>query len=347
MTAPRKAPCVDVRTDVHKDVRFEVLGELAGYNRYEALGRLHALWSWCVDRGLQDAPEDSDGYVVSDAVVRRFLGPNGITAILGDGCDEFALGERRADGRIYLRGTSEYVSDRRSRAVVASAGGQARAASAPPREQGRFVSTPTIDQPEHQQPASNPPAVEPAATQPTPASSPSPSPSPSEIQNTLTPRAIGGDGRFQRHKAWWACMLAAHDRLRKPTAKRAAIKPNTPDLAKHPNERQLAECERFLREGGYDDAGIDAKMRHVVLVYEAEAERLETLDYFKPAIIWDTTRADRFPRKVDTSLEEARGDVTRASRAGPRRAGDLIGSATPRTDHPEGDRLLDFSEFNR
>ena len=142
-------------------------------------------------------------------------------------------------------------------------------------------------------------------------------------------------------------MLAAHDRLRKPTATRAAIKPNTPDLAKHPNEQALAACERYLRDGGYDDAGIDAKMRHVVLVYEAEAEALEHLDFFKPAIIWDTTRPDRFPRKVDTSLEEARrgGGAPRARRAGPRKAGDLIGAASPRTDHPVGDRLIPINEL--
>jgi hypothetical protein len=146
VTAPRKAPCVDVRTDVHKDVRFEVLGELAGYNRYEALGRMHALWSWCVDRGLQDAPDGEDGFVVAEAVVRRFLGANGIVAILGDGIDDFALGERRDGARIYLRGTGEYVLDRRARVAVASAGGAARAAGGRD-DAGRFVITPTIAQP--------------------------------------------------------------------------------------------------------------------------------------------------------------------------------------------------------
>lgn len=136
-------------------------------------------------------------------------------------------------------------------------------------------------------------------------------------------------------------MLAAHDRLRKPTATRAAIKPNTPDLAKAPNEQALIACERFLRDGGYDDAGIDAKMRHVVLVHELEAEAHGHLEYFKPALIWDTTRPDRFPRKVDTSPEEAArvGGAARGTRPGakPARVG-AIGSATPRTDHGEGMR---------
>lgn len=112
--------------------------------------------------------------------------------------------------------------------------------------------------------------------------------------------------RFQKQGAWWQAMLDAHDRLRRPTAERSAIKPGTPDLARHPNEQALAACERFLRDAGYDDAGVDAKMRHVVVVHEAEAEKLRHLDYFKPALIWDVTKPDRFPRKVDTSLEEVR-----------------------------------------
>lgn len=329
----KKAPCVDVRTDVHKDVRFEVLGEIAGYNRYEALGRLHALWSWCVDRGLQDAPDDTDGYVVSDAVVRRFLGASGVAAILADDCDEFALGERRDDGRMYLRGTSEYVTERRARAVVASAGGTARASST--RDQaGRFVFETTNVQPASRPESSRPPAEEPAADQPHPASSSSSSPS--EDPNSHAPRAIVRTTSWQRQQSWWKFMLAAHDRLRKPTAKRAAIKPGAPDLAKHPNEQMLVACERYLRDGGYDDAGIDAKMQHVVLVYEAEAEGLGHLDYFKPAIIWDTSRADRFPRKVDTSLEEAqRGVYARPSgRAGPQRSG-AIGASTTHKNYGE------------
>jgi hypothetical protein len=125
-------------------------------------------------------------------------------------------------------------------------------------------------------------------------------------------RAIVRTTTWQQQKAWWDCMLAAHNRLR---AK--GIKPNTPDLASHPNEQALAACARFLREGGYDEAGVDAKMRHVVAVMELEADALGHLDFFKPAILWGTTRADRFPRKVDTSLEEAARAAAPRGRVGP------------------------------
>ena len=120
-------------------------------------------------------------------------------------------------------------------------------------------------------------------------------------------------------------MLAAFERLRT----KGVVKPNAPGLARHPNEIMLVGCEQFLRAGGYDEAQVDEKMRHVVLVHEAEAEALGHADYFKPAMMFDTARADRFPRKVDTSLEEAR-----RARPGPQSTNTkIIGSATPRIDH--------------
>lgn len=344
MTA-KKAPCVDIETDALKDERYEVVAELAGLaNKYEAIGRHFAIKAWCTDRGLQDAPDDCDVYVVSEAVVRRFLGATGTTAILADGCDEFAFAERRADGRLALRGTEGIVAAKRRQLASAAAGGEAR--SRGQRDgTGRFVVDDTNVQPSLQpEPADSPPE-QPAANQPNPASSSSSSSSLPGSQNSHAPRAIPFVATsWKRRMEWWQCMLDAHDRLRKPTKKRPAIKPGTPDLAKHPNERALIECERFLREAGYDEDGVDAKMRHVPLVYETEAEALGHLDFFKPAIIWDTTRADRFPRKVDTSLEEA-ARAGPKSRASPKRAGELIGSAPPRDDHPDNRQLIPISEL--
>lgn len=110
----KRPPFVAVRTDIRKEERVLVIADIGGYSRYEAMGRLIDMWAWCADRKLEDAPEDCDGYAVPDAVVRRFLGPRGVEAILGDGCDELALGERRKDGLVYLRGTSETVDRLRS-----------------------------------------------------------------------------------------------------------------------------------------------------------------------------------------------------------------------------------------
>jgi len=158
----RGAPFVIVRTDVRKEERILVIADIGGYSRQEALGRLVELWCWCADRKLEDAPEDSDGYAVPEAVVRRFLGPRGVEAILGDGCDELALGVRRPDGLIYLRETSDTVRGLRGWARTAAAGGHARAeavarAGAAGRVGGRFVSETTNDQQCYQPSASRPP----------------------------------------------------------------------------------------------------------------------------------------------------------------------------------------------
>lgn len=165
---PRRAPFVAVRTDLVKDERVSALGDLAGYNVYEARGRLVTLWSWCVDRRLLDAPADSDGYAVSESVVRRFMGPRGVEAMLGDGCDELALAVRRHDGLLYLRGTGEYVTSLRGLAATARAGGSARASGTrddagryrgdTPRETTESVVETTIVQPSASR--------EPAADQP-------------------------------------------------------------------------------------------------------------------------------------------------------------------------------------
>jgi hypothetical protein len=144
----KQAPCVDLRTDVHKDERFNALALIAGFpgGRFEAIGRMHALWSWCVDRVLRDAPDDSDGYVVSSGVVRQFLGQSGEMALLAEGCDELALGILISPGRYYLKGTSKYVSARRQLAATAKSGGESRAAAF--RQNGKYVvADNTKDQP--------------------------------------------------------------------------------------------------------------------------------------------------------------------------------------------------------
>lgn len=133
---------------------------------------------------------------------------------------------------------------------------------------------------------------------------------------------------WHRRNFWWAAMRDAHRRLRD-----SGIEPNAPDLPPQcagENERNVAACERGLVEAGFDAATVDAKMRHVVLVFEKEARRFEHLGQFKPAIIWDPKR---FNRAVDTSLDEA-AEPRGYPRAGPRPAGSAIGAATPRADHP-------------
>jgi hypothetical protein len=135
----RRAPFIAIQTDIRKDERVNVIADVAGYSRHEAMGRLLDLWCWCADRKLEDAPADCEGYAVPDAVVRRFLGARGVEAILGDDCDELALGARRRDGLIFLRGTESTVRALRGWAKTAAAGGRARATTAGRSPGGQFV----------------------------------------------------------------------------------------------------------------------------------------------------------------------------------------------------------------
>lgn len=151
---------IDVRVDVLMDERYEALGDIAGYNRHEALGRMFALWAWCLDR---------QEFTLHEAIVRRFLGPRGVEAILGEVVpgeivDSLALGERR-DGGIFVRG-SESLAWLGERRAAAAKGGEERAHGV--RDGGgRFVtkqtSTPAKRHPTSSQPATQtPPNIQPS-----------------------------------------------------------------------------------------------------------------------------------------------------------------------------------------
>jgi len=128
--------------------------------------------------------------------------------------------------------------------------------------------------------------------------------------------------------------------------KASGIEPNAdslPKTAAGENERNLVACERQLVEAGYDAEAVDAKMRHIVLVAEAEAIRRRDRLYFKPAVIWKPANA---ARAADTSLAEAATDrVTKHPRAGPQSAPPRdarTGRIEPKaaTDYPDGDVKL-------
>ena len=166
----RRAITIDLEIDALMDQRFETLGNVAGYNRYEAHGRMFALWAWV----LEKQPE---GYIVTEGVVRSFLGPQGVDAILASGCDELALGEER-EGGIYVRGSHRFEWLKKKR-EAAKMGGEARK-NAPRNPDGTFnpsgthnaqndITQPATSQPpaSHNEPTHQPPRSEtPATSQP-------------------------------------------------------------------------------------------------------------------------------------------------------------------------------------
>src|SRR5687767_2807314 len=93
------------------DARIELLGDVAGYNRFEALGRLAHLWRVCTQR---------KAYVVSTSLVIATLGPKGVEALL-----ESELGEQ-TDGGIRVRGTEGRIEWLEAKRRAAAAGGEAK-----------------------------------------------------------------------------------------------------------------------------------------------------------------------------------------------------------------------------
>lgn len=117
------AAAVRIESCALSDPRIELLGQLAGYNRFEALGRLVHLWSVCTDRQSE---------VLSDVLVVACLGPAGVAAIVGSGLGEVVTAGIRVKG---TAGRISWLTDLRARA---SAGGKARLAGAK-RAGGKFA----------------------------------------------------------------------------------------------------------------------------------------------------------------------------------------------------------------
>lgn len=348
--AKRRRPFVAVETDVAKDESFAVLGDVCGYNRDEALGRIIRLWAWCADRKLQDAPEGCPGYAVSEGVVMRFLGPAGVRGILGDGVAEFALGERWGD-LIYLRGTDATVAARRSKIEGAVVGGETRAreavATGARGPDGKYVVKPTICQPTHHPEPARPPSstsVDPRSQIPDPNkecspardpalrvpdatlhSSPPPPPEPiltaSRERVELKRRLIGRS---------WALGGEAFARVQA-----SGIDPGAPNGwaglpdASSPPMRNLSEILDGMLVGDRPDgAAVEAKIANRIAVAEAEARAMSppSARYMTPARIWNR---ESFSIAVDLSPEQAAAPRP-FQRAGPRGSASRAPERDPR-----------------
>lgn len=83
------AASVRIEAVAFSDPRIELLGQIAGYNRFEAMGRLAHLWSACTERETDILPA---------AFIRGALGKNGVEALIESGLGEEKNGECRVRG---------------------------------------------------------------------------------------------------------------------------------------------------------------------------------------------------------------------------------------------------------
>lgn len=124
------AASVRIEDEAFADARIEMLGTLAGFNRYEALGRMAHLWRVCTLR---------ETYTLDPVWIDACLGPKGHEHLVAAG-----LGER-VDGGIRIRGTSgriEWLGQRRQAARKGGAATKSRKAAGPGPEGGQAGAKP-------------------------------------------------------------------------------------------------------------------------------------------------------------------------------------------------------------
>lgn len=109
---------VRIDAEAFADIRITMLAELAGYNAYEALGRLAHLWRYCTQKGT---------YIVPAEFIYASL------RIEPDGFIATGLGERVEQG-IRVRGTEgriEWLAERRAAARAGGVANKIRLANKP------------------------------------------------------------------------------------------------------------------------------------------------------------------------------------------------------------------------
>lgn len=92
------------------DPRIALLGTIAGYNQFEALGRLAHLWSACTER---------ESAVLPESFVRGALGAKGVEALVESGLGELVPDGCRVRG---CEGRTDWLGSKRR---ASKAGGEA------------------------------------------------------------------------------------------------------------------------------------------------------------------------------------------------------------------------------
>jgi len=332
------------------DWRFEALGDVAGYSRTDALGRMVRLWSYCTQEQL---------YIVTETAVKAHLGARGVEAIVAADLGEVVEGGVRVKGTAGVIEWFAPVKDKREKRRA----GKVRAATATrDPKTGRLMATspsclpapPAEHQHEDQQTTSRPPAEptlldqhdqhESSKAQP----SESESESESEISETHTTRAIdigtAHDQRKVTKRAAWEALLKAwrvcakqvpHPGMRPP------IDPTGP-IASDMNTR----LDELLQGGeSYPQAG--SFLVHAVECAAAKVRRDLNMKHL--ARCWSS---EDWKNAMGATPEQLEAEIPSVMAIGPameRRSAVLAASresrkAPPRSDEPFRPELKQWGE---
>lgn len=287
MARARKGLTVSVELEALDDERFAVLADVMGVEIDLVFGKMLRLWAWILKSQI---------YVVHDAVIRRFLGPHGVEAILANGVDQLALGRRESangvDG-IYVKGTRDrfgWLADRRA---AASSGGEERAGAADRNQSGEFVPTQpdSVAQPTTEDRLAGGPGTD------HPASSSSSS---SQITTHARARREGVPElarKFLNAAVAAFVDLKATPKMSVPPMVRWALMPSAADPGW---EALLNLCERLLAIMPFDEA--EKLGMHRIAVAKASAIASNDACWFTPMRMWDV---ENFMKGTELTVEQA------------------------------------------
>ena len=307
MTAP-----VRIEACAWGDLRFATLARLCGFADAEhALIKCSKIWSWQTEHYTPESPT----YVVDAEIIESALGELGAERMV-----RARLAEATPDG-FRIKGSEDRIEWLwKSRQASAKGGEATRRKHANKERPGGYP----LGQPEAT-PEARP------QTQLTPGPLSPDLPPDHRSQNSHAPRAIDTSA-YQVAKDVWVQVSEAR-MLIAAEFKIPNIIP-LPDRFGMPSEpRGCRDLRDRVREEGANAAATSA---HVVknLIDQAREEK---------SVEWLSEKA--FTAGGWQTARNWTPGQQQKKRANPRAAGAMIGAANPRTDHPEGERLLDFKDL--
>lgn len=278
------AASVRLEDEAFSDVRFEVLAALCRLaDADHARGKIAKLWRQCTAQGT---------YVLSEAMVRAVLGPDGPDALC-----QAELGER-VDGGIRMKGTVGRIEWLEKLRENSRKGGEARRSQEEARRKPRGSQEARHSKPDGSQ---NEAKTEPLPSPPDPSSAPAAAPDPDHALSYAREDVVPLGERDRRQRLIVANVGPAHAKAY------AALRSELGSTAIGPSVvGDFAELRALLDSmPSLDDA--EERCMHAIAVREAEARSTKSLKYFGNNM-WKRAAFEKaLAMEVDDVKKPARG----------------------------------------